>query len=177
MSTTPILYDAIKALRDKIQTSAGAASAEELAYLATALERIGGRATVLEVFEVSEAKKVEIIAAIDTLKNTSIDQINAATSGAHDDVLALLQSSLTTLQQQVTAALQQSQTDSTSVINATNTALTGSKNATLSEVSSSLTAALNTLNATIATLEQQKTSVKALYSPFFKQVCLAAAFK
>ena len=63
------LKNAIVAIQDKIATSAGAASAEELAYLGTAIDRIGGRATVYDVVETGEVVKNEIVSLGDTIKS------------------------------------------------------------------------------------------------------------
>ena len=63
------LKNAIVAIQDKIATSAGVASAEELAYLGTAIDRIGGRATVYDVVETGEVVKDEIVSLGDTIKS------------------------------------------------------------------------------------------------------------
>ena len=49
------LKNALDNIKNKIASSADSASPEELAYLGTAIDKIGGRATVLEVFEVARA--------------------------------------------------------------------------------------------------------------------------
>lgn len=61
------LNTAIVAINDKIAASAAGATAEELAYLGTALDRIGGRATVYEVVTAGEAKKAELTEAAEAL--------------------------------------------------------------------------------------------------------------
>jgi hypothetical protein len=58
---------AIQAVKDKIALAAGTATPEELAYLGTALDRIGGRATVYEVVEVGDTKKAELADLANTL--------------------------------------------------------------------------------------------------------------
>jgi len=58
---------AIQAVKDKISLSAGTATPEELAYLGTALDRIGGRATVYEVVETGDIKKAELTALAEQL--------------------------------------------------------------------------------------------------------------
>ena len=63
------LKNAIVAIQDKIATSAGIATAEELAYLGTAIDRIGGRATVYDVVETGELVKDEIVSLGDTVKS------------------------------------------------------------------------------------------------------------
>ena len=63
------LKNAIVAIQDKIATSAGVATAEELAYLGTAIDRIGGRATVYDVVETGELVKDEIVSLGDTVKS------------------------------------------------------------------------------------------------------------
>jgi hypothetical protein len=58
---------AIQAVKDKIALSAGTATPEELAYLGTALDRIGGRATVYEVVDTGDVKKAELTALAEQL--------------------------------------------------------------------------------------------------------------
>lgn len=60
MTRDPLLRDAVKAIKQKILTGAESASPEELAYLGTAIDRIGGRATVLEVEEIGDIKIAEL---------------------------------------------------------------------------------------------------------------------
>lgn len=66
------LKDAINAVYSKVQTDVSSASPEELAYLGTALEKIGGRATVFDVMEFGDTK----IAELQSLANTLIASIN-----------------------------------------------------------------------------------------------------
>ena len=54
------LRDAITAVKNKISSAAADATPEELAYLGTAIDRIGGRATVLEIEQMGDAIKGEI---------------------------------------------------------------------------------------------------------------------
>ena len=54
MAKDPLLRDAVKSLKSKIISTAGTASAEDLAYLGSAINNIGGRATVLEVEETGD---------------------------------------------------------------------------------------------------------------------------
>ena len=85
------LKNAIVAIQDKIANSAGVATAEELAYLGTAIDRIGGRATVYDVVEAGELVKDEIVSLGDTLKSEiTLDvttKLNTATA-AVDNILA-----------------------------------------------------------------------------------------
>lgn len=61
------LNDVILALYNKIETDLSLATAEELAYLGTALEKIGGRATVYDVMQIGEEKKAELEALSDSV--------------------------------------------------------------------------------------------------------------
>ena len=85
------LKNAIVAIQDKIATSAGMATAEELAYLGTAIDRIGGRATVYDVVETGEVVKDEIVSLGDTVKSgITLDvttKVTAATATV-DNILA-----------------------------------------------------------------------------------------
>ena len=64
-----LIKSAIEAVRDRVQSTSASATAEELAYLGTALERIGGKATVLEVVEVADAKLGEMTVAMNALSD------------------------------------------------------------------------------------------------------------
>lgn len=55
-----MLKDAVQAIYNKVATDLTNASPEELAYLSTSLEKLGGRATVYDVMDVGEDKKAEI---------------------------------------------------------------------------------------------------------------------
>lgn len=81
------LKDAVSNLNAKIAASASGATAEEVAYLATAAERIGGRVSIFELAEFADDKKAELaqaasnasadaIAALDTLKGTRLAEID-----------------------------------------------------------------------------------------------------
>ena len=94
------LLTAIQAVKNKITVSAGTASPEELAYLGTALDRIGGRATVYEVVEVGDAKKAELTALAEQLAsaiNTDTTEELAAFVAAVDAKIAAMTSSANTL--------------------------------------------------------------------------------
>ena len=93
MATDPFLRDAVKALKQKIKDSAGSATPEELAYLGTAIDRIGGRATVLEVEEIGDVKIDEItqhtqtkISEITTASNELKAEASLLTSTATNTV-------------------------------------------------------------------------------------------
>ena len=62
------LKDAINAIYNKVQSDISSASPEELAYLGTALEKIGGKITVFDIMEFGDDK----IAELQTLANTLI---------------------------------------------------------------------------------------------------------
>lgn len=76
MARDPLLRDAVKSIKAKIETAAGTATPEELAYLGTAIDRIGGRATVLEVEEMGDIKIVEISEHANAIKTGMSDQLN-----------------------------------------------------------------------------------------------------
>lgn len=60
MGTSSALFDAIRALRDKIVQAAPLASAEELAYLGSAIEKIAGHATALDLVDYAETLKIAL---------------------------------------------------------------------------------------------------------------------
>ncbi len=95
MSTS--LNSAVQAIKDKIALSASAASAEELAYLGTALDRIGGRATVYEVMEMGDTKKAELLAVATNLlaaaQAESITELTKFVNAVDAKTAALIDSS------------------------------------------------------------------------------------
>jgi hypothetical protein len=91
---------AIQAVKDKISLSAGTATPEELAYLGTALDRIGGRATVYEVVEMGDIKKAELADLAATLFasiETDTTQELATFVAAVDAKIAAMTTSANTL--------------------------------------------------------------------------------
>jgi len=124
MAKDPLLRDAVRAIKAKIEAAAAVATPEELAYLGTAIDRIGGRATLLEVEDLGDVKMDEItalaaqrqadtIAAIDSSAGAAVAHVNAtqtaatnainATRTAAQAAITQTQNSATT---QVTAAAQ-----------------------------------------------------------------------
>jgi hypothetical protein len=71
------LRDAVENLNSKIASSAGGATAEEIAYLATAAERIGGRVSIFELSEFAEAKKTELSVAAATAISNAASTVNS----------------------------------------------------------------------------------------------------
>lgn len=86
MAKDPLLRDAVRAIKAKIETAAAAAAAtpEELAYLGTAIDRIGGRATVLEVEEVGDLKMAELTAHAEAVATVTMATVQAASQAAID---------------------------------------------------------------------------------------------
>jgi ElaB/YqjD/DUF883 family membrane-anchored ribosome-binding protein len=72
-----MLKDAVQAIYNKVATDLTNASPEELAYLSTSLEKLGGRATVYDVMDVGEDKKAEIQAlATQVMADINLDASN-----------------------------------------------------------------------------------------------------
>ena len=100
------LQDAIHAVYSKVQTDLTSATPEELAYLTTSLEKIGGRATVYDVIEVGETKKTEI----EEVATQALIDINADTAEAISTFETSINSIVTTSENAFTVL-----TDSTTV--------------------------------------------------------------
>ncbi len=84
MAKDPLLRDAVRAIKAKIETAAESATPEELAYLGTAIDRIGGRATVLEVEEVGDLKMAELTAHAEAVATVTMATVQAASQAAID---------------------------------------------------------------------------------------------
>jgi hypothetical protein len=92
-----MLQNAVQAIYTKIQTSMTDATPEELAYLGTALEKLGGRATVYDVMQVGDDKIAEIgVVAVNLTAtlNTDADAVIAAAIVSIDDAVSAAQSSI-----------------------------------------------------------------------------------
>ena len=74
------LRDAITAVKNKISSAAADATPEELAYLGTAIDRIGGRATVLEIEQMGDTIKEEVNSIIDGVKADLDIYVQSATN-------------------------------------------------------------------------------------------------
>lgn len=88
MAKDPLLRDAVRAIKAKIETAAEIATPEELAYLGTAIDRIGGRATVLEVEEMGDIKMAEMSAHANAVETATLDTIATAADVAIANVTA-----------------------------------------------------------------------------------------
>jgi hypothetical protein len=77
MANDPLLRDAVKAIKQKVQNAAADSTAEELAYLATAVERIGGRGSLLEMEELGDVKMAEFTVLAGQTQKGVTDAIEA----------------------------------------------------------------------------------------------------
>jgi hypothetical protein len=166
MPTDPFLRDAIKALKQKIQTSASTATPEELAYLGTAVDRIGGRATVLEVEEIGDIKMQELTdlydqlsAAIDTDVSQELTAFNAAVDAKVAQMDTATSTALNTYGVQVDTIRINAQTEITAV-----------KNAALDDVadaSSEVSTQIDALTSAGALAMQQALNASMYHNFFF----------
>ena len=140
MAKDPLLRDAVRAIKAKIETAAEIATPEELAYLGTAIDRIGGRATVLEVEEMGDIKMAEMSAHATAVETATLDTIATAADVAIANVTA-------------------TKTAAESSITATKTAaeasVTQTKNAALAVMAQTETSTVATVNAAAQTAIQQ----------------------
>ena len=84
MGTSEALFDAIRALRERIVNAAPTATAEELAYLSTAIEKIAGQCSALDLVDYAETLKLALKdyrTSCETQLNTAVTTIaqNAST--------------------------------------------------------------------------------------------------
>jgi len=116
MARDPLLRDAVKAIKQKILTGAETATPEELAYLGTAIDRIGGRATVLEVEEMGDIKiqeitdhaaavETETIANITATKDAAEASINATKDAAEASITATKETAIASVNAAKDAAI------------------------------------------------------------------------
>lgn len=91
----------LEVLQGKIQAAADGASAEELAYLGTAVDRIGGRATVHEVMQIGNAKKAELAQIAQDL----VDSMEAYTDEEQAALTVVLNGMIASYQESAEAIL------------------------------------------------------------------------
>jgi len=132
MAKDPLLRDAVRAIKAKIETAAGVASPEELAYLGTAIDRIGGRATVLEVEEMGDVKMAEISAHVSLLETATLEtlatsaqvamaNVTATKTAAENAIIATqsaAETSVTQTKEAALAVMAQTQTSTVATVNA-----------------------------------------------------------
>ena len=121
MAKDPLLRDAVRAIKAKIETAADIATPEELAYLGTAIDRIGGRATVLEVEEMGDVKMAEMSAHATSVETATLDTIATAADVAIANVSATksaAESSITATKTAAEAVMAQTETSTVATVNA-----------------------------------------------------------
>lgn len=132
--TDILLRDAVRAIKAKISAAADQASPEELAYLGTAIDRIGGRATLLELEDLADALKAEVTALVEAERATlttdvdgivaaGIATITASRDGATADIQAARVATLTDVNASLLAARQEAASGVADIQAATSTAL------------------------------------------------------
>lgn len=152
------LVTAIQAVKDKIALSAGTATPEELAYLGTALDRIGGRATVYEVAEMGDVKKAELTALA--------EQLAAA---INTDTTAELAAFITTVDAKIAAMT----TSANALVDTSIQNITDTKDAAESEmlsVKSQLDTASASLADTAAIAQQQALNGSMFINHFYASI-------
>lgn len=137
------LLTAIQAVKDKIALSAGTATPEELAYLGTALDRIGGRATVYEVAEMGDAKKAELTALAEQLASA----INTDTTAELAAFVADVDAKIVSMTQSANTLVATSIQNITDTKNAAEAYITDVKNAATGYASTTLTATTTAITA------------------------------
>ena len=143
------LKDAVKNLNTKIANAANSATAEEIAYLATAVERIGGRVSVFELADFADDKKVELSSSLDTAKALAVAAINANKDARLAELVTLRDqaiSAMTTTKNDSQAALVATSKASAELVTTTKTTaettMLAAKDASLAAVTAAATTAL-----------------------------------
>lgn len=121
MAKDPLLRDAVKSIKGKIITAATTASPEDLAYLGTAIDRIGGRATVLEVEETGDIIMQELTdhgAAVEAATIASINATRDAAQAAVTDTKTAAEKSITDTKTAAVKTMTDTQTATTDAVTA-----------------------------------------------------------
>lgn len=99
MSTNNLLFATAQTLRDKLNAAATSATPEELAYLASALEKIAGQVSLIDLAEALEQAKAEIGMAAHpqiTLAQSQAETLRAAAVQSIEMKRASAEQSVTT---------------------------------------------------------------------------------
>lgn len=100
MSTNNLLFATVQTLRDKLQAAATGATPEELAYLASALEKIAGQASLLDLAEALS----QAIAQIQGAAQPGITQAQQEANTLRQNILAAIEAKRLTAEQSLTTA-------------------------------------------------------------------------
>lgn len=130
MAKDPLLRDAVRAIKSKIEAAAEIATPEELAYLGTAIDRIGGRATVLEVEEMGDIKIAEISEHADAVQTATINTITATKTAAESSIESTRTSAIASVNSAKNTAIAEANANRDAVI----AAATSFKNQALTDV-------------------------------------------
>ena len=151
MARDPLLRDAVRAIKQKILTGADTATPEELAYLGTAIDRIGGRATVLEVEEMGDIKIAEITEHANTVEQATIAAITATKDAAEASITATKDAAIASVNAAKNAAITEANANRDAVIAQT----TAHKDAVIAESNAFKNQALADVAAAANTVTQQ----------------------
>lgn len=151
MARDPLLRDAVRAIKQKILTGADTATPEELAYLGTAIDRIGGRATVLEVEEMGDIKIAEITEHANTVEQATIAAITATKDAAEASITATKDAAIASVNASKNAAITEANANRDAVIAQT----TAHKDAVIAESNAFKNQALADVAAAANTVTQQ----------------------
>jgi hypothetical protein len=167
------LSSALQAISSKIAASASGATPEELAYLGTAIDRIGGRATIYEVAQIGDLKKAELEALAKELMTTLQAAIGVDLTAFHSDVNTTLGNATQTIadaQNTATAHATLELSTFTSAVNTSKAAATSAINAAANTATMNVQTAVDALSSASALATQQAVSGSMLLNYYFSMV-------
>ena len=103
--TDTLLVGAVAALKARITAAAATATPEELAYLGTAIDRISGRATAMEVEAIGDEKIAELEALAESAAVAPIQEIVEAASSATTAINSAAQNAETAINSTANTAI------------------------------------------------------------------------
>lgn len=86
MSTSTALFDAVTALNSRIKQAAATATAEEMAYLGAAIEKIGGQVSLIDLAEHVENLKATLTTFLDQTELNLNQTLRDAIQNAMNDL-------------------------------------------------------------------------------------------
>jgi hypothetical protein len=108
MSSLFLLRDAIGAIKDKAVSAAQTATSEDLAYISTALEKLGGNASIIEIEDFANSKKDALQATYNGLLSSLgelVDSTSDTLTGLAASAISDSQTAVNNAQTQIEAAV------------------------------------------------------------------------
>lgn len=164
------LKDLINTLSTKIEAAATGASPEELAYLSSAVEKIGGRVSVFDFNDFVDDKKSSLTLDVTTIKADALDAINTVLTTGITNLTTLINTSTNDLNETVANAVASLDAQIATIVTDSTNAINALKATTLADIETAKTDGVTTVSDAAAT------AVGQIYGSRSRLMYLACAF-